>query len=190
MTPCAASSGVADEIRALPSVIELIAPDQRESLRETLSHRFRADAPQGGLVEAALMHKAGHDVEVELGVKRKATGRVVLVVRDVTDRKALERERADQRARLETVLRILPVGMSSRKRRAASSSSATRKPTPVGAPMDALSVEGYGVYEAYWPDGRRVAPTNGRCARGASRSDAAGERCTSSARTGREGSPS
>jgi PAS domain S-box-containing protein len=146
-----------DEIRALPSVIELITPDQRESLRETLSHRFRADAPQEGLVEAALMHKAGHDVEVELGVKRKATGRVVLVVRDVTDRKALERERADQRARLETVLRILPVGIVIAEAPSGKLVLGNEEAQRLwGRDLDEPSVESYRAYEGYWPDGRRV----------------------------------
>jgi PAS domain S-box-containing protein len=147
-----------DEIRALPSMIELIATEQRESLRERLSHRFVADSAQGGLVEAALVHKAGHDVEVELGVKRKATGRVVLLVRDVTDRKALERERADQRARLETVLRILPVGIVIAEAPSGKLVLGNEEAQRLwGRGMDETSVESYGVYEGYWPDGRRVA---------------------------------
>jgi PAS domain S-box-containing protein len=146
-----------DEILALPSVLDLIAPGQRESMRGTLSLRLLGDGSQGGRVEATLLHKDGHDVEVELGVKRKTTGRVVIVVRDVTDRKILERERAEQRARLETVLRILPVGIVIAEAPSGKLILGNEEAQRLwGGSVDAPSAGSYHVYEGYWPDGRRV----------------------------------
>ena len=151
-----------EEVYALPSLLDLVVPEQRKILEE----RFASEASASGSVEATLMHADGQRVEVEIGVKRKATGRVVLVVRDVTEQKAVERERAEHRARLETVLQILPVGVVIGEAPSGNlvlgNSEAERL---WGRGMDAGSIEGYGTFEGYWPDGRRVAATDWPLAR-------------------------
>jgi PAS domain S-box-containing protein len=83
-----------DELKALPSLLELSLPEERDALTERLRSRL-----SGGQVEdhyeAALLHKAGHRVDVETAVKITQTDegpRIVSVIRDVTDRKRHERK--------------------------------------------------------------------------------------------------
>jgi len=142
-----------EELYALPSLLDLVVPEERDLLEQ----RFASETSASGSVEATLMHADGRGVDVEIGVKRKATGRVVLVVRDVTAQKTLERERAEHRARLETVLQILPVGVvigeAPSGRLVLGNAEAERL---WGRGIDAPSFEAYGIFEGFWPDGRPV----------------------------------
>src|SRR5205823_1421093 len=93
------------------------------------------------------------------GVKRKETGRLVIVVHDVSRRTALERERAEQRARLETVLRVLPVGLAIAEAPSGRLVLTNAEMQRIwGGTLNATSFADYRVFEGYWPDGRRVAP--------------------------------
>ena len=155
-----------EEIYALPSLLDLVVPDERDAQRQILEERFGREGAAGGRLEAKLLHKDGHGIDVELGVKRKVTGRVVLVVRDVTERKTLERERAEHQARLETVLQILPVGVVIG---AAPSGALVLRNAEAerlwGRGMDARSIAEYRIYQGYWPDGRPVASSEWPLAR-------------------------
>jgi PAS domain S-box-containing protein len=133
-----------EELYAISDVLDLIAPQQRDALRGTLRHRIDESTPTQARepIEASFLHRNGSLVDVELGLKRKPTGRVVVVVRDISARRTLERERAWERARLDAVLRALPVGVVIAE-------------APSGKLI--LGNEVYEAYEGYWPDGRRVA---------------------------------
>ncbi|MFL5440583.1 MAG: ATP-binding protein [Myxococcales bacterium] len=154
-TLCEILARTREEILALPSVLELVVPEQRESLREILFRRL--DESAKGRIETTLLRKNGGRIDAELGVKRKHTGRVVIVVRDVTERKALERERREQRARLETVLRILPVGVTIAEAPSGKFILRNNEADRVwGQVKDPRTVEEYQAFEGYWPDGRRL----------------------------------
>jgi PAS domain S-box-containing protein len=81
-----------DELKALPSLLELSVPEQRAEIAERLRKRL-----EGGAVsdhyEAALLTKDGRAVDVEAAVKLLQTPsgpRVISIIRDVTDRKRAE----------------------------------------------------------------------------------------------------
>ncbi|HZX96097.1 MAG TPA: PAS domain S-box protein, partial [Myxococcales bacterium] len=149
-----------DELYALPTILNLLVPEQREEVVETIRKRLGGDAGDGaGRLEATFRHKDGRRVDVELGIKRKPTGRMVVVVRDVSARMLLERERAEQRARLETVLRVLPVGLALGEAPSGKLVLANAELERIwGRKAIAPSIAEYGVFEGYWPDGRAVAP--------------------------------
>lgn len=81
-----------DELVALPSLLELTVPEQREEIAERLRTRLAG----GDVVdhyEAALLRKDGRRVECEVAVELAETDqgvRVVSIVRDVTERKRIE----------------------------------------------------------------------------------------------------
>ncbi|MGH2756226.1 MAG: ATP-binding protein [Actinomycetota bacterium] len=83
-----------EELKALPSLLELSVPEEREML----TARFRSRLAGGQVedhYEAGLVHKAGHRVDIEAAVKLTQTNegpRIVSVVRDVTERKRHERK--------------------------------------------------------------------------------------------------
>ncbi|HJR46413.1 MAG TPA: MASE1 domain-containing protein [Actinomycetota bacterium] len=81
-----------DELLALPSLVELTAPEHRDEIAERLRQRMA-----GGKVmdhyESALIRKDGRRVEVEVAVEVAQTDqgpRIVSVVRDITERKRIE----------------------------------------------------------------------------------------------------
>jgi len=83
-----------DELMALPSLLELSLPEEREQITERLRLRL-AGGDVEDHYEAGLMHKAGHRVDTESAVKLIQTDegvRIVSVIRDVTERKRHERQ--------------------------------------------------------------------------------------------------
>lgn len=81
-----------EELVALPSLLELTVPEQREEIAERLRSRLAG----GNVVdhyEAALVRKDGRRVECEVAVELAETDqgvRLVSIVRDVTERKRIE----------------------------------------------------------------------------------------------------
>ena len=146
-----------DQLYALPNVFDLIVPEERERLAATARQRLSGDSSSSERIEATFVHKDGRRVEVEIGLKRKATGRIVIVVHDVSHPKELERQRAVWTARLETVLRVLPVGVviaeAPSGRLVLANSEAERI---WGRIAYAETVGGYRAYEGNWVDGRPV----------------------------------
>ncbi|HUJ25838.1 MAG TPA: ATP-binding protein, partial [Myxococcales bacterium] len=149
-----------EEMHALPSAFELVVPGEREKMAELIRSRFAGEGRDStGRLQTAFRHKDGRRIDVELGVKRKATGRVVVVVRDVTEQMQVERERSEQRARLETVLRVLPVGLALGEAPSGRLVLANAELDRIwGRKAAAESIEDYRQFEGWWPDGRKVEP--------------------------------
>jgi PAS domain S-box-containing protein len=82
-----------DELLAMPSTFNLIAPEAREHLRE--SHNIRAAGAQiPEPVETLAVHKDGHRINIDYAVKLILHGDMVQlfsIMRDVTDRKKAEK---------------------------------------------------------------------------------------------------
>ena len=85
---CALSGYGADELRRLPSVCDLIVEEDRALLSARLDDRLRG-ATVPSHYTAAMLHKSGRRIMVELAVRARASDgrrRGVVLVRDTTDR--------------------------------------------------------------------------------------------------------
>jgi PAS domain S-box-containing protein len=92
-----------DEFRALPTYLEVFPEDERDRIALWLAGVVMQEPDAAATIETRLVHKAGHPIDVELSAQ-PVTGRreavpgqtpVVIVGRDITDRKAVERERGE-----------------------------------------------------------------------------------------------
>ena len=95
----------ARELAAMPSFFALVPPEVRAELGERLRGRLQ-NKPIEDHVETTIVHKSGRLVSAEVGVKvLKADdpARLVIVVRDVTDRKRSEEKVRFQARLLDTV---------------------------------------------------------------------------------------
>ncbi|MCA1829832.1 MAG: ATP-binding protein [Myxococcales bacterium] len=148
----------AEELYALPSALDLIVPEEREGLAESAQRRLRDEIAAGERIETTVVHKDGRRVEVEIGIKPKPTGRVVVVVHDVSRQKELERQRALQAARLATVLRVLPVGVVIAEAASGRITLGNAEAERIWGRIDfPESVSESRLYEGYWSDGRPIA---------------------------------
>ncbi len=89
---CEISGYDAEELGALPSLIELIAPEHQASAAEHLYEHLDAEHDKDR-VETTMLRRDGQEVSVELGLKLlRSVGstRLVGIVRDVTERKQTE----------------------------------------------------------------------------------------------------
>ncbi|MGH2735965.1 MAG: PAS domain-containing sensor histidine kinase [Actinomycetota bacterium] len=84
-----------DELRALPSLIELAPPEDRAGLAERLRERLAGGAVTDHY-EGRLVRKDGDIVEVESSIKVSHVGdrpRLIALVRDITERKRIQQMR-------------------------------------------------------------------------------------------------
>ncbi len=84
----------ADELHALPSLLELVPAEDRRGLRRQLRARRAAFSPKYTF-ETAILNKAGERVEMEIVFKPfggDRTPKLIAVVRDITARKRDERK--------------------------------------------------------------------------------------------------
>lgn len=108
----------ADELRAL-ALPDLLAPEEVLPAWEQQRERFPGRRVREHF-ETRLLHKDGHEVDVEISIKRVDDERqaAVAIVRDISERKQAEREEArlheelaEERARVEAILEHLPIGV-------------------------------------------------------------------------------
>jgi len=104
----------ADELAALPSLIELAPKDQRDPLATQLATRLSGgDAPIA--YESALITKDGRQIQIETSIRPlKAEGqrRLLAVVRDVTDRYRSEEAERESETRFRTLFEQSQAGMA------------------------------------------------------------------------------
>ena len=82
----------AAELLALPSFLDLVAPEEQALLADHLRRRVSGEslADQG---EATILHKNGYRINIEYAVKQMQTGdraQLFAIVRDITERKRAE----------------------------------------------------------------------------------------------------
>jgi diguanylate cyclase (GGDEF)-like protein/PAS domain S-box-containing protein len=97
------------ELMALPSVLDLVVPEERASFGERLRRRFGGSADEDDQ-ETVILHKSGRRVIVETGIKttqENGCSRLIAIVRDITERKkaeeALQESEEKYRMLVETV---------------------------------------------------------------------------------------
>lgn len=91
---CARISGYSvEELLALPSLYDLVVPEQREVLLERLRQR-RTGQQVTDHYESAIIHKSGRRVDLEVSVKllSRDGAQLVIIIRDVTERNRAEKE--------------------------------------------------------------------------------------------------
>ena len=154
------------EVLGMTAFENMIALEQRGLLRERFARRMSGEEVPGQY-ETVILDKRGDRLEVELAIKRR--GEEVLVIgRDITQRKAAERERELVRERLDAILRVLPVGVviaDAPSGHLVRGNEAFERMAGRFLPAD--NVEGYGVYRGLWPDGRPLEPDQWPIARAA-----------------------
>lgn len=145
-----------EQVYALSTILELLPPERRT---EGIRARLRGAGDSANVIETAFERADGKLVMVELGLKRKPNGRVIAIVRDVTPRLALERQRADEHAQLEAVVEVLPVGLVMAEAPGGKLILYNREAQRIlGRPAHADSIEGYADYHGLHPDGTPLAP--------------------------------
>ncbi|HEX7263735.1 MAG TPA: PAS domain S-box protein [Candidatus Dormibacteraeota bacterium] len=101
------------ELRALPSLIDLAPPDEREALAANLSKRFGGDgAPVR--YQAGLIAKDGRRHQVEVAIQRLADGpnRLLALVSDITERHRAEEAERESEMRFRTLFEQAQAGMT------------------------------------------------------------------------------
>lgn len=89
---CQISGYSSQELLALPSFLDLTAPDQRSALMQRQLQRANGQTVPDHY-ETAILHKDGHRVELEVAVKLLQAGKnsqVIVVARNITGRKQSE----------------------------------------------------------------------------------------------------
>ncbi|HEV3102823.1 MAG TPA: PAS domain S-box protein [Candidatus Dormibacteraeota bacterium] len=101
------------ELRALPSLIDLAPPEEREELAANLSKRFGGDgAPVR--YQAGLIAKNGRRHQVEVAIHRLADGpnRLLALVSDITERHRAEEAERESEMRFRTLFEQAQAGMT------------------------------------------------------------------------------
>ena len=104
----------AAELAALPSLIDLAPPEEREHLTEQLASRV-----QGGEVpfryETAIIRKDGQRIQVETAVRRLAAEgkhRLLALVHDISERHRMEEAERESETRFRTLFEQAQAGMA------------------------------------------------------------------------------
>jgi diguanylate cyclase (GGDEF)-like protein/PAS domain S-box-containing protein len=104
----------AEELAALPSLIDLAPPEEREHLTEQLASRL-----EGGEVpfryEAAIIRKDGQRIQVETAVRRLAAEgkhRLLALVHDISERHRMEEAERESETRFRTLFEQAQAGMA------------------------------------------------------------------------------
>jgi diguanylate cyclase (GGDEF)-like protein/PAS domain S-box-containing protein len=81
-----------DELLALPSLLEIVAPDERQRIVESIRAR-EAEGHAVSHLETAIFHQDGRRIDLEVGLTTLRVGahnNLVIIARDITTRKQVE----------------------------------------------------------------------------------------------------
>jgi PAS domain S-box-containing protein len=100
---CLISGYSATELTALPTFLDLVAPDERQIIEDWVHRRLRGERVES-CYEAVILHKSGRNVNVDVAIstlaKENRLPQFVAIVRDITARRRSE-------ARLTSSLAVL-----------------------------------------------------------------------------------
>lgn len=104
---CRISGYTEEELFAMPSMLDLIVPDQRRMLSERLRRRLRGENVPDHY-EASILNKHDSEVKLEVAVKLLSTEtrQFIVVARDITERKK-EMLRAERHEAARKMLQVL-----------------------------------------------------------------------------------
>ena len=100
------------ELLALPSFFETLPPDEVAALEPDLEARQSGKAVAADMYSTRVVRKDGREIEIEVSVKPLAAppeGRLIALVREVTDQRRREREIVAAERRYRTLVERLPV---------------------------------------------------------------------------------
>ena len=102
-----------DELAALPSLIDLAPPEDRERLRTSLAKRLSGGAAPGRYT-SAIMTKSGARVEVEVAIHQMASRRsqLLTLVSDISERRRAEHAEREMETRFRTLFQQAQAGMA------------------------------------------------------------------------------
>ena len=105
----------ADELAALPSLIDLAPSDQRDVLTDQLAKRLGGSSDVPVHYESALVTKDGRRIQIETSIRpltAEGPRRLLAVVRDVTDRHRSEEAERESETRFRTLFEQSQAGMA------------------------------------------------------------------------------
>jgi len=105
----------ADELAAMPSLIDLAPADERESLTDQLAKRLGGSGDVPVHYESALVTKDGRRIQIETSIRpltAEGSRRLLAVVRDVTDRHRSEESERESETRFRTLFEQSQAGMA------------------------------------------------------------------------------
>src|SRR3989440_1974706 len=105
----------ADELAALPSLIDLAPADQRAGLTDQLAKRLGGGVDVPVHYESALVTKDGRRIQIETSIRPLAAEgprRLLAVVRDVTDRHTSQEAERESETRFRTLFEQSQAGMA------------------------------------------------------------------------------
>ncbi len=105
----------ADELAAMPSLIDLAPADERESLTDQLAKRLGGSGDVPVHYESALVTKDGRRIQTETSIRpltAEGSRRLLAVVRDVTDRHRSEGAERESETRFRTLFEQSQAGMA------------------------------------------------------------------------------
>lgn len=95
-----------EEIYALNNILDVIHPDDRQTHAERLALRMRGEAVLSHY-ESRIVHRSGRILDVEFAIKRREVphqDQLVILMRDITQRKEIERSLIASESRFRTVV--------------------------------------------------------------------------------------
>lgn len=102
-----------EELLAMPDLFEAIAPEEREKLKLQMASRI-AGGPVPNHYETAIIHKNGGRIDVEVAIKQRLgveQVQLVVLLRDITVRKEIERSLSTSESKFRTVVENLGEGL-------------------------------------------------------------------------------
>ena len=96
-----------DELADVPSLIDLAPEELRADLQARLVERLQGKVPADQFIESQLVTKDGRVVDVESSIRMlpaETKGRILAIIRDITDRKKIEASLQDSKERMRVIL--------------------------------------------------------------------------------------
>jgi diguanylate cyclase (GGDEF)-like protein/PAS domain S-box-containing protein len=89
---CRISGYSAQELRQMPSLLEIVVPEEREIIHDSVRRHLGGERAERHY-QTAIIHRDGHRVDIEVGLTHAGLGddvRLIAIVRDITERKLFE----------------------------------------------------------------------------------------------------